>query len=214
MLEEIDKIISELSDTSNGWVDRRDAADNLGMIASKALMALHAHAEDGDVDVRTAVQAALEKVGVSAGTERAAPSEKSAVPVPTLKDLAQACEKKMKRAIKPHGDGYVVRVQTKEGRTQDVHITPVKRPDGRELIRVSTQCGEADADTIAWAIRSNAKLMHCAFCVHTHDDQEQIMLARSFTPDQVSTEMVKNTVKEMAFYGDWLEKKLTGEDSY
>lgn len=213
MMEELDKIIAGLSDKSNGWVDRRDAADALGEIASRSLKALHAHAGEDDVDVRSAVERALEKVGVSAGSVRAAPSEESAVRVPTIKELAQACEKKMKRAIKPHGDGYVVRVQTREGRTQDVLIEPVKRPDGRELIRVSTQCGEADADTIAWAIRSNAKLMYCAFSVHAHDDKELIMLVNNFTPDHVTPEQVKNSVKEIAFYGDWLEKKLTGEDN-
>jgi len=214
MQEELKKIIEALSDTSAGWVGRRDAADALGDLASRALAALREHAADGDVDVRAAVERALGKVGVSAGNRATAPSDQSAVRKPTLQELAQACEKKMKRAVKPYGKGYMVRVQTKGGRAQDVLIQPHTRPDGRELIRISTFCGEADADTIGWAIRSNAKLMYCAFSVHAHGDKEQLMLINNFNPDQVTPDMVRDAVKEIAFYGDWLEKKLTGKDEH
>lgn len=214
MSEELEKVINTLADTSAGWVDRRDAADALGELAGKSLAALRKHADEGDVDVRAAVRRALEKLDVGAGAQRPPSAEKGAVSRPTLKELAQACEKKLKRAVKPQGNGFVVRVQTRKGRTQDVFIQPHTRPDGRELIRVSTQCGEADAETIAWAIRSNTELMYCAFSVHSVDTKEQLQLVNNFNPDQVTPDMVKDAVKEIAFYGDWLEQKLTGKDDH
>tara|TARA_R110001592_G_scaffold43707_1_gene141348 strand:- start:952 stop:1575 length:624 start_codon:yes stop_codon:yes gene_type:complete len=207
MLQDLKKIIDTLKDTSNGWVDRRDAADALGDIAGHAMAALRAHASESDVDVRTAVKRALAKVG-AVGTVS------SATAPPTLAALAQACEKKLKRAVKAKGNGFVVRVQTKDGRTQDVLIAPHKRPDGRELIRVSTQCGEANSETIAWAIRSNAELMYCAFSVVTKGDKELLVIVNNFNPDEVTPTMVKDAVKEIAYYGDWLESKLSGKDDY
>src|SRR5690606_32607169 len=108
---------------------------------------------------------------------------------------------------KAKGDGFVVRVQCRDGRTQDVLIAPHQRSDGRELIRVSTQCGEADADTIAWAIRSNAELMYCAFSVVSKGDEERLIIVNNFNPDEVTPTMVKDAVKEIAYYGDWLESK-------
>jgi hypothetical protein len=211
MMKDLDNIIEALADSSAGWVTRRDAAEALGEIAGKSLAALKAHAEESDVDVRTAVQRALGDIGASGS---AAPVQQGSPKRAALKDLARACEKKMRRAVKAQGDGFLVRVQTKEGRTQDVLIQPHKRSDGRELVRVSTQCGEADADTIAWAIRSNAKLMYCTFCVHTHEGKEQLMILSNFNPEHVTPGMVKDAVKEIAHYGDWLEKKLTGEDKH
>ncbi|MCF6285307.1 MAG: HEAT repeat domain-containing protein [Candidatus Hydrogenedentes bacterium] len=214
MMKDLDNIIEALANSAAGWVTRRDAAEALGEIAGKSIAALKAHAEESDVDVRTAVQRALGDMGAAGSASSAAPSQRSAPKRATLKELAQACEKKMRRAVKAHGDGYLVRVQNKGGRTQDVLIQLHKRTDGRELVRVSTQCGEADADTIAWAVRSNAKLMYCTFCVHTHAGKEQLMILSNFNPEHVTPPMVKDAVKEIAHYGDWLEKKLTGEDNF
>jgi len=210
MLNDLKNIIEALDDDDAGWVGRRDAADALGEIAANALAALHAHADEKDVDVRTAVQKSLARAGVGSGGAAPTPTAVR----PTLKELAQACEKKMKRAVKPQGAGFVVRVQTKAGRTQDVFIAPKKREDGRELLRVSTQCGVADDETLAWAIRRNSQLMYCAFSVEPHGDAEHLVIVKNFNPDYVTPAMVKDAVKEIAFYGDWLEKKLSGEDKY
>ena len=208
--------IKSLEDTSGGWVTRRDAAVALGEYAKRALAVLNAHVNEKDVDVRKGVEDALQAAGASAappsgGRVAARPARPAP---PTMKELAQACIRKGKRAVKPDGDGFLVRVQTRDRRTQDVRIDRHKRPDTREMIRVSTDCGQADEDAIAWAIRSNSKFMYCAFCVEEREGADHITIVSNFDPDIVAPEMVKNAVKEIAYYGDWLEKKLTGEDKF
>lgn len=217
MLEELDKNIKTLDDTSAGWVTRRDAVEALGLAAKKSLAALKAHANEKDVDVRAAVVRALADVGASGGgappSAGAPPKPVKATP-PTMKELAQACAKKGKRGIKPEGDGFIVRVQLKDDRVQYVQIARHKRGDGRELIRVSTECGGADAESIAWAIRSNGQFVYCAFCVEERGGKEHLTIVSNFDPNLVTPVMVKDAVKEIAFYGDWLEQKLTGEDHF
>ena len=209
MLKQLDKIIEALKDRSSGWVTRRDAAEALGQIASRSLGALKAHANEDDVDVRSGVRRALADVGaVEAGKSDGTPT------IYSLKELAQACLKKSKRTVKVEGEGYVVRVQTTEGRTQDVFIAPFERSDGRKLVRVSTRCGIADEETTAWAIRSNSQLMYCAFCVEERDEVEELVIVKNFNPQYVTPAMAKDAVKEIAYYGDWLEKKLSGEDKF
>jgi hypothetical protein len=213
MLDDLNNIVNALADSSAGWVARRDAAEALGQIAQTSLTALRSHKDEGDVDVRVAVERALASIGAGASNV-AATAARGASEEPTLKELAQACEKKLRRAIKPEDDGYLVRVQMKQGRTQDVIIQPHKRSDGREMIRASTQCGKPDAETIAWAIRSNDKLSYCAFSIHGEGEEERLVIVKNFDPARVTGEMVKDAVKEIAFYGDWMEKKLTGEDNF
>jgi len=217
MYESLDKTIENLRDTSAGWVTRRDAAVALGEFAKRALATLHAHADEKDVDVRRGVEEALWAVDkpASSPTAKRAPAAKPRKPSPpTMKELAQACIRKGKRAVKPDGNGFVVRTQSRDGRTQDVRIDRYKQSDTREMIRVSTTCGEANAETIDWAIRSNNKFMYCAFCLEERDGKDYLMIVSNFDPELATPELVKNAVKEIAYYGDWLEKKLTGEDNF
>ena len=224
MYEALDKNIAELKDTSAGWVTRRDAAVALGEYARRALAALHAHADEKDVDVRLGVEAALKAAGAPAApgatSQRATSQGAGSAPrpsrpsPPTMKELAQACIRKGKRAVKQDGDGFLVRVQMKGERTQDVRIDRYKEPDTREMIRVSTSCGAADAASIAWAIRNNHKFLYCAFCVEVRDGRDHLTIVSNFDPELVTPELVKNAVKEIAYYGDWLENKITGEDKF
>lgn len=219
MLKALDKIIQALADTNSGWVGRRDAAEALGEIAKKSLAALNAHANEKDTDVRSAVERALAQAGAPAaatpptasGPETDAPA--AATP-PTMKALALACVKKPKRAVRREGSGFVVRSAMKDGRTQDVTIARHTRDDGREMIRVSTLCGPADSESIAWALRTNSQFMFCAFHVDTRDGVDYLSLVSHFDPKHVTPAMVKDSVKEMAYYGDWVDQKLTGGDTH
>ncbi|MBX3175881.1 MAG: hypothetical protein KF886_00830 [Candidatus Hydrogenedentes bacterium] len=210
MYEELDQTIAALENTSAGWVNRRDAAAALGEYIRRARAALEAHANEKDVDVRGSVVEALKTAA-----SPAAPAATSATPAPpTMRELARACYRKSRREVKPEGDGFVVRVQARDGRAQDVRIDRTTQADGREIIRVSTECAAADPETIAWAIRNHARFTYCAFCVEERGGVERLILACNFEPDLVSPAQVKNAVKEAAHYGDWLEKKLTGQDEH
>lgn len=212
MYEELDQTIAALENSSAGWVTRRDAAVALGEYVRRARAALEAHAKEKDVDVRRGVEEAIKSAGPSGAP---APGATTSTPAPpTMRELARACYRKSRRKVKPEGDGFVVRVQARDGRAQDVRIDRTTQADGREIIRVSTECAAADPETIAWAIRNHARFTYCAFCVEERGGEERLVLACNFEPELVSPAQVKNAVKEAAHYGDWLEKKLTGQDEH
>lgn len=212
MLNALDEIIAALNDTNAGWVARRDAAEALGELARKSLAALRARADEKDTDVRAAVERALATIAVpdapaggdGEGEERNAP--------PTMKALALACVKKPKRAVRRDENGFTVRVQMKDDRTQDVQVVRYTRDDGRELIRITTDCGPADSETIGWAVRNNGQFMYCAFTVEEREGTEHLRIVKNFDMKHVTPGLVRDAVKEMAHYGDWMEKKLTGKD--
>lgn len=213
MIEDLNKTIAALADTRAGWVIRRDAAELLGELAKRSLAALKANVNEHDTDVRSAVEKALASVGESAELTESAADTAPATP-PTMKTLALACVKKPKRAVRREGTGFVVRSAMKEGRTQDVTISRFKREDGRELIRVYTECGPADPESIAWAVRNNNQCIYCAFNVEDRDGVDHLTIVAHFDPKHVTPGMVRDAVKEMAYYGDWLEQKLGGGDAH
>jgi len=213
MLDELDKIIADLANPDAGWVVRRDAAEALGEIGKKSLDALNARADEKDVDVRSAAERA--RARISGAIPSAAASAPAARPgPPTMKELAAACAKKSVRGIKAEGDGFIVRVKLKEDRMQYVRVARHAREDGLELLRASTECGPADDERIAWAIKRNSQFIYGAFCLEERDGANHLRIAAQFDMRHVTPAMVKDAVKEMAFYGDWLERKLTNGDTH
>ncbi|MBI2435457.1 MAG: hypothetical protein HYV26_21595 [Candidatus Hydrogenedentes bacterium] len=208
MADAIEKAISDLANTKAGWVTRRDAAEALGGAARRALVALQRHAQDADVDVRATVTKELARIGAPAPAPEPAPQTYS------LKELAESCAREGARSVEAAGDAYVVTVQVEGKRTQKVHIALVQRPDGKQLVRVFTRCGEAKPDLFPWLLQSNAKLNNCAFAVVEEQGREAVLLLDNFPRDRATPQMVKSAVKEIAQYGDWLERKISGEDQF
>jgi len=210
VFEEIDKAATVLADDTAGWVHRRDAADLLGRIAARALRPLHEHSDEMDLDVRASVERAL-------GQAQAALQGVQAVP-PTsafsFDELARLCAKDGARTVSHHETGYVVDVKLKDGRGQRVYLMPDKRKDESSLIRVFTYCGEASAEAERWALYANNKLTHCAVALVKEDGKERFVLTRSFMEGDVTPSEMRRAVKEVAFYGDWIEGKLSGLDDF
>lgn len=202
--------VQDLGDTKAGWVTRRDAAESLGKTARQALQCLSAHREDPDQDVRRGVTQALSDA--QAGNPPLA--DRDSQPGYSMEELVRACEKPGKRTVEPHGDGYLIRVKTGENRMQSVQIRPFAHSDGAQYIRIHTFCAEVDDKKIAWAMRANAKLPHCAFAVHGHDDKEWIVLVHNFSRERAKPADLKEAVKAIAYYGDWFEQRLSGLDEF
>ena len=47
-----------------------------------------------------------------------------------------------------------------------------------------------------------------------HDRFEHLILVENYHRAKVSPDEVLTSVKQVAFYGDWLEKRLSKEDAY
>jgi hypothetical protein len=207
--EGLETAIADLKNGSAGWVTRRDGAEVLGEFAARSIAALHQHRQESDVDVQAAVARQLSRA--SATLEGVSPEPRQY----TLAELVQSCAKGEIRLVSEHGDGYQVEVKFQDDRHQVVYITPYKRRDGVELIRVFTYCAkDPDQDVLTWAMRSNAKLVQCALGVFFEDGVEKLVLLNNFILSETTPTEIKAAVKEIAFYGDWLEEKVTGMDDF
>ena len=206
VIEEAAKI---LRNERAGWVHRRDAAESLGAAAGRALCALHAHRQEQDVDVRKAVDEAL--AVASAGLQGVAPKvEEKAY---SLEELVKACERSGKRSVEATDEGFAVLATLSGARTQTVQVREETRKDGERIIRAYTVCGPATAESRAWALRTNAKLTEGALAVETHAGEERLILVNNFIASETTPAELRATIKALAFYGDWIEQKLTALDA-
>ncbi len=211
MIKGLEEAVNKLKDRKGGYVTRRDAAVELGEMARKAKAVLEAYRDERDTDVRMAVEQELEQL-----SEALAPTYVPAAPPReySLEELARYCERKKARTLSAEGDGFVVDVATKGQRGQRVFLVPCQRKDGLELVRIYTFCGEADTSILEWALRGNAKLPHCAFAIHKDEGGSRLILVANLERKRAQPEDVKTAVKVIAHYGDWFERKLTGQDEF
>ncbi len=210
MFEEIAETAKALADADAGWVDRRDSAQKLGDIAAKALDALRQFEDELDVDVHRAVDDALANAsGALAGVEPVRQSKHY-----TLEELAMSCQRDDNRVVAPHEDGFVVQVDLKSGRHQAVFIMPHTLRDGAELIRVFTKCGAPSDQSAEWALRANMKLSQGALAIEKNEGEKEFVLINCFLATELTPAEIKDAVKRIAFYGDWVETKLSDLDEF
>lgn len=204
MLKEIDRAAASLADARAAWVSRRDAADALGSAAERAIRVLLQHRQDKDVDVRAAAERALARASaVAAGM----PPQRGY----TLEELAKACAKPDQRIVTPEDDGYLVTVELGEGRQQHVsmHVREGRRGP---LLVLTTVCGKPTPEALAWALRANMDLALGALALDRQNDEEHLVIRSCYLPGEATPQEIKASVKELAFYGDWIERKLAGAD--
>lgn len=214
--DSIDTLAKKLGDAAAPWVNRRDAVDGLVDAVERARAALNAHAGDKDVDVQMAVRRALERLAGSAPTVFAAPPPAPAPPPPeeppTLKELVEACAKPGERDIEPDGEAFVVRVTHKSGRKQTVRIEAIDREDGLRIVRVFSPCGAAKDTFHAWCLKANTRLVQSAIGLADVGGVENFCLLRTFLEGQITKPEMHAAIKEIAYYADWIEHKMTGQD--
>ena len=210
MWEEIDGAIEKVKDTKAGWVVRRDAVELLGKVAVKAVDALQDASDEMDVDVRRSVDDMLGKA--AAALQGVKPKFESGPP--SLEELAKGCAKEGVRTVEKDDDGYSVRVKMKDGRAQTVNLRRFSRADGIALIQVYTVCGKADEKSYEWALRANMKLIQGAVALAKQGDDERFVLTMCFLASEVTRAEIKAAVKEAAYYGDWIEQKVSGQDEF
>lgn len=209
MKKALSRTLDTLADKDIGWVNRRDAAMDLGTVGVEAVRTLKAYTEDTDRDVQRSIKQSLGDIAKAVqGFDPIDLSEG----LPSLKRLVEALERKGARDITNADTPYEITVATKDGRSQKVHIEATKSNTDRGIIRVSTRCGEATEETHVWALTNNAHMSHCALAIESIDGESALVLVNNLLADTVSFQELKLTVKEVAFYGDWVEEKLSKED--
>ncbi len=209
MKQAISKTLGVLADSEAGWVDRRDAAVELGQGAVEAVRGLKAHEKDSDRDVQESIRQSLRDVGrAAAGIDLDAPTGG----MPSLEKLVEALEKEGSRDVAKSGDAFEITVATDNGRSQKVRVEATQSNTQRDIIRVTTLCAKAEEKAHVWALTNNSHMSHCSLAIENRDGEPWLILVNSLFAETVSFAELKLTVKEVAFYGDWVEDKLTGED--
>ena len=191
-----------LADTTATWVDRRDAANALLDLARHATTALQAHQDDADTDVSLAVTSALKRLH--------APSE--LLEPMSMGELVMACAKPGSREVTKDRQGYTVEVTLKNDRRQTVYVHEHLRDDKVKLVRVYTLCGSPRDNVFRGALEANGKLVQSAIAIIDHEGAEQFALIQCFLDGHITKTEMHASIKEVAFYGDWLEGKITGLD--
>lgn len=210
MLESIEKACSVLAKRDENWVNRRDAAETLGKGAARAVEALRAHADDEDVDVRMAVEKSLGWAEAGLEGVRPVPQERAF----TLDELVKDLERPGRREVAEKDGGYEITVDVGKGRSQRVRVEAAKSRADKETVRVSTRCGKVTDRALRWALRNNTSFSYCALALSEEDGEEMFIMVNSFLADAVTPAELKASVKEVAFYGDWVESKLGDGDEF
>jgi hypothetical protein len=209
MQSSVSKTLKVLADVDAGWVNRRDAAVELGQGAVEAVRGLKTHEKEPDRDVQESIARSLQDVAkAAAGIDLDAPSGG----MPSLQKLVEALESKGSRDVTKSGDTFEITVVTDKGRSQKVYVEAAQSNTKRDIIRVTTRCARAEEKAYEWALTNNSHMSHCSLAIEIIDGDPWLVLVNSLLADSVSFAELKLTVKEVAFYGDWVEDKLTGED--
>ncbi|HOE67166.1 MAG TPA: hypothetical protein PLO62_11635 [Candidatus Hydrogenedentes bacterium] len=214
MADSIEQAAAALRDRKEPWVKRRDAADFLSNVATRAIAALKANAAEKDVDVHDAVTKALGQASAAlAGIAPVHAKEPQGAPDP--QSLALACAKEGTRTVTPIDGGFRIDVALPNGRKQAVNVYFQTRKDGVETVRVESRCAPVDEKAFAWALRANKDLFYCAVCIDEDDaEKPRLALRGNFVRGELTPATLKAAVKETAFYADWIEAKLTRSDGY
>lgn len=211
MRDAVSKEIEQLRNADLGWVDRRDAAEALGRGASDAIAALKAHQEDSDRDVKRTVREALSSV---AEAWQGAETGDAAGATP-LDRMVRAIESPGKRDIAEDGKIFTITVSLPNDRSQTVRVEPGQSQGNEDTIIVWTPCAEANPKAFEWALKNNEHFALCAIAIRQHDGKDTLCMLGSFLAEELTPAELKAAVKEVAFYGDWLEDKLSkGGDAF
>ncbi len=209
MADELDRAIATLKDREMTWVARRDAADWLGKLAARALDGLTAsRAQDGDRDVQDAVNRALAEAKDSLGTVEPNTGRLS------IDTLVKAIAKPGVRDVAPKDDGFEITVALRDGRAQRISVVKDKAQSGDETVRLSTRCGPAADKALRWALKTNCGFTHCGMALVEDAGKEWFDLLHAIPIETATVDEFKACLKEMAFYGDWAETKLSEGDAF
>jgi hypothetical protein len=209
MADELDRAIARLSDASQTWITRRDAADWLGKIALRTIDGLKVNLQkDGDRDVQDAVMRALEEAKENVGNVNLGASGV------TVESLVKSIERPGSRDVKRVDSGFEVTVALPQGRSQKLRIVEGKSQAGEDSVRISTRCGPAAEKGLRWALRTNAGFARCSIALIEEDGKEWFDLVNVIPLESAMVDEFKACVKEIAFYGDWAETKLSDGDAF
>ncbi|MFA7692387.1 MAG: hypothetical protein GX117_11065 [Candidatus Hydrogenedentes bacterium] len=203
MTKSIEELIQELGDKSAGWATRRNAAELLGKHAHRIVSELLFYKNDSDMDVKMEVERSITPLSLLLSDQSISDKQY------TLRELALACEKRQARHVETYQKGFVVTLRGQDGESQRVYINSVKSSDIPDSFRIFMLCGEITEENYPFIMTANSKLVHASFSIISFEGNKQLALVINIPVTDATPNLVKRSVKEIAYYGSWMEKKLS-----
>lgn len=233
----IDGLISTL-ERGRVWTERRDVADFLAETAKRIVITIeNVVKSDGDVDVLTACEQALNSVRehlklTPIQVQAAAPEPAPVAVEPQQRMLEPDMEEEAEESqvllaeivssdvegpgvtVSETDDGYEIVVRLESGRFQKVYLAE-GRDEKRDvgLIHIFTPCGPAASRVFKWALEANSKLTHGAIGIRSLGGKEMLVISDTYVASTVRREQVRDAVFAIAETGDVIEKGLTRVDT-
>ena len=112
------------------------------------------------------------------------------------------------------GDEFVARIPRHSGRFQTVRIAPARKDaDGNSIIFIDTVCGPASKPHYEWALRKNLEVPFGAIAVRDITSEPHFVLVNTLLRETADPAEVRACVKNIARWGDTIEKALQEEDA-
>jgi serine/threonine-protein kinase len=110
--------------------------------------------------------------------------------------------------------GYDVDVQLPQNRKQKVVIEASDSLKKQSIVMIYSLCCKDDPQYHTPALRLNSQLSHGGIALKMIDDTEYFVMQNSYPRGTVDPEEIRESVLEVAYNADMVEKLLTGRDEH
>jgi len=113
----------------------------------------------------------------------------------------------------PDGDGFVVTVPLQGGRSQRVYIEQDRGGNLKdELVKIYSPCAPFQSDFAERALALNAHIPHASIAVQPHHGKMYYVMMAAYPRSTCDPEEVRVATRTIAYWSDYIEHTLTGED--
>lgn len=113
---------------------------------------------------------------------------------------------------KPWKDGFKLTVKLPDNRKQDVFVVPSDHNAEQRLLVIYSLCSPVESSFFENALRMNAELSHGGIAIREIDGQSFFVMQNTYPRGTADPQEVRDSVLEIATFGDVIEKSLTGQD--
>jgi hypothetical protein len=239
----IQPLVRQLTEGRN-WVERRDAATALTLLAREALLALRTVAGDKDPDVAHSGNKGVETIGADLTTDlaalelelsgalRAYRADRGATSLDeglgaaaapaatgaTQEDIAtwlREIADRREGALEAKGTQFTLELKVGGERRQKIYVDTDKADSsGQPVVVTYTLCGAVEPKAYASALRSNTQLSHAAFGLIKREDRNLLVMVNRARLASLTREIFEDDLLYLARKGDRAEAQLQEQDSH
>jgi serine/threonine-protein kinase len=112
------------------------------------------------------------------------------------------------------GDVLALKIRLPSGRSQRVWIEVTGSIVAEELVRIYSVCAPLDESYARRALELNAKVPHAALALQDVEGRPHFVMVSSYPRATCDPEEIRASVLSIAFWADYVEASLTGQDQH